>query len=65
MGTLSDDEHQKLCMEIHEERCRNGQESYQDPKTDLQVFTRIYLLKRPCCQTGCRHCPYGFKKEIT
>jgi hypothetical protein len=26
------------------------------------VFTRHYLLKRGyCCESGCRHCPYGFK----
>jgi len=28
------------------------------------VFTRSYHLKRGyCCKSGCRHCPYGFKKE--
>jgi hypothetical protein len=27
----------------------------------LYVFTEQYLLKRGyCCQSGCRHCPYGF-----
>ena len=27
------------------------------------VFTAWYHLKRGyCCQNGCRHCPYGFKK---
>ncbi len=26
------------------------------------VFTAIYLQKRGyCCQSGCRHCPYGFR----
>jgi hypothetical protein len=26
----------------------------------LYVFTEHYLLKRGyCCQSGCRHCPYG------
>ena len=26
------------------------------------VFTAWYLLKRgSCCQSGCRHCPYGFR----
>lgn len=26
-----------------------------------RVFTERYLLKRGyCCQSGCRHCPYGF-----
>ncbi len=25
------------------------------------VFTAKYLLKRGyCCQSGCRHCPYGY-----
>ena len=25
------------------------------------VFTAAYHLKRGfCCQSGCRHCPYGF-----
>lgn len=29
----------------------------------LMVFTREYHLKRGyCCQSGCRHCPYGFVK---
>ena len=27
----------------------------------LYVFTAHYLLRRGyCCQSGCRHCPYGF-----
>lgn len=29
----------------------------------LLVFTESYHLRRGyCCQSGCRHCPYGFKK---
>ena len=29
---------------------------------DKLVFTAHYLLKRGyCCNTGCRHCPYGDK----
>lgn len=28
------------------------------------VFTAQFLLKRGyCCQSGCRHCPYGFKQD--
>ena len=28
------------------------------------VFTENYhLLRGYCCQSGCRHCAYGFKKE--
>ena len=27
------------------------------------VFTEKYLLKRGyCCENGCRHCPYGFRR---
>lgn len=30
----------------------------------LMVFTAAYHLKRGyCCKSGCRHCPYGFKKD--
>ena len=28
------------------------------------VFTEAYHLRRGyCCQSGCRHCPYGFEKN--
>ena len=27
----------------------------------LYVFTEVFLLKRGyCCESGCRHCPYGY-----
>ena len=30
----------------------------------LMVFTEAYHLKRGyCCESGCLHCPYGFKKD--
>jgi hypothetical protein len=30
------------------------------------VFTEAYHLRRGyCCQSGCRHCPYGFEKQTT
>ncbi len=29
------------------------------------VFTAAYLRKRGyCCESGCRHCPYGFKSKV-
>lgn len=29
----------------------------------LYVFTEQYLRERGyCCESGCRHCPYGFRK---
>ncbi len=28
------------------------------------VFTEDYLRRRGyCCESGCRHCPYGFRKN--
>lgn len=28
------------------------------------VLTEAYLKQRgTCCENGCRHCPYGFKKN--
>ncbi|MBI1317310.1 hypothetical protein GC167_10735 [bacterium] len=36
---------------------------YKDPSGFL-VFTEAYHLKRGyCCQSGCRHCPYGFDRS--
>jgi Family of unknown function (DUF5522) len=30
----------------------------------LFVFTAAFLLKRGyCCESGCRHCPYGYMKQ--
>ncbi len=30
----------------------------------LFVFTAEYLKRRGyCCQSGCRHCPYGYQRE--
>ncbi len=29
-----------------------------------KVFTKQYHLKRGyCCESGCRHCPYGYNKK--
>jgi hypothetical protein len=41
------------------EPLKEGQDYYIE--NGLYVFTEKYLLKRGyCCQSGCRHCPYGF-----
>jgi hypothetical protein len=31
----------------------------------LRVFTESYLqmIRPKCCESGCRHCPWNFKKE--
>jgi len=31
---------------------------------EYMVFTAAYHLKRgSCCNSGCRHCPYGFREQ--
>ncbi|MBI2672850.1 hypothetical protein HYX19_01180 [Candidatus Woesearchaeota archaeon] len=49
---------------IHKEACLNKKDTYIDPVTGYKVFTEFYLLEQGyCCQSGCRHCPYGFNKD--
>jgi hypothetical protein len=39
-------------------------EDYYLNEQGLMVFTAKYHLKRgSCCQSGCRHCPYGYNKK--
>lgn len=41
-------------------------EDYYFDEDGFMVFTAAYLRKRgACCQSGCRHCPYGFRAEET
>jgi len=45
---------------------REKQEKLYYIENGLYVFTEAYHLKRGyCCKSGCRHCPYGFKKNNT
>lgn len=44
------------------EPLKEGEDFYWDGP--YMVFTAAFLLRRGyCCQSGCRHCPYGFKRE--
>ncbi|MGC6478874.1 MAG: DUF5522 domain-containing protein [Flavobacteriaceae bacterium] len=37
------------------------EEDYYLSAEGYKVFTEKYHLKRGyCCQSGCKHCPYGF-----
>ena len=39
-------------------------EDYYTTPEGFIVFTEAYHLKRGhCCQSGCKHCPYGFDKR--
>ena len=43
---------------------KEGIDFYWDDK-GLMVLTREYLLKKGhCCQSGCRHCPYGHTQKV-
>lgn len=35
-----------------------GEAFYRDPATGLWVMTAAQLWQRPCCDHGCRHCPW-------
>jgi len=40
-----------------------GESGYLDPVTGLFVFTAEALQARgACCESGCRHCPYGVSR---
>jgi hypothetical protein len=48
-------------QEAHEKACAEGKYAYVDPETGTPVFTKLKHLERGfCCQSGCRHCAYGF-----
>ncbi len=51
---------------MSEKKIENLQENtdfYYDEKGRV-VFTADYLFKRGyCCESGCRHCPYGYGEE--
>jgi hypothetical protein len=39
-----------------------GEDFYREG--EFIVFTEKYLRDRGyCCESGCRHCPYGFRRE--
>jgi hypothetical protein len=47
-------------VSAHEAALDAGDDTYVDPWTGFQVFTAATLWARgECCETGCRHCPYG------
>jgi hypothetical protein len=47
--------------EAHRAAVEAGETMYRDHTTDLWVMTALTLIERGyCCESGCRHCPYGF-----
>ncbi|WP_413944289.1 DUF5522 domain-containing protein [Bdellovibrio sp. HCB-162] len=54
----------KRISELHKKACERGEDTYIDPDTGYLVFTELFHKRRGhCCQSGCRHCPYGFNKK--
>lgn len=40
------------------------EDDYYLSEEGYRVFTEKYHLKRGyCCESGCRHCPYGYDKK--
>ena len=51
-----------MAKEKENEKPKSNEDYYWE--NGLMVFTEAYHLKRGhCCKSGCRHCPYGFKKK--
>jgi hypothetical protein len=45
-------------------RAQLDPEDYYIGYEGYMVFTEKYHLKRGhCCQSGCKHCPYGYDKS--
>ena len=44
----------------HAQAVAEGRDYYIDERSGLLVFTALYLERRECCLSACRHCPYGF-----
>lgn len=58
---MSDDK-DKLPEDIQNSLPKEGEDYYIED--GFYVFTESYLKKRGyCCESGCRHCPFGFEEK--
>lgn len=46
------------CIDAHAAAIAAEHMGYMDPSTGLFVMTAQHLAERPCCDRGCRHCPW-------
>lgn len=47
-------------MKAHDDAVAQGKNSYTDPESKFNAFTRLFHIERGrCCGSMCRHCPYG------
>jgi uncharacterized protein DUF5522 len=59
---MTDPEKQEEKENPAEEKFVEGRDYYFE--NGLFVLTEYFLLRRGyCCESGCRHCPYGFKNR--
>lgn len=55
-------QHENLPFPTKKEHFIEGLHHYKEGKT--WVFTEIYhLLRGHCCESNCRHCPFGYKEN--
>ena len=48
-------------VRAHDAAVAAGEPGYLDPETGYFVFTAATLLANgACCESGCRHCPWGY-----
>ena len=53
-------ENDNKIKKLHDLAILRGSSTYQDPESGFLVMTSQYLSSRgSCCETGCRHCPWG------
>lgn len=53
---------QKKASDSQDVTLKEGMDYYIDQ--GLMVFTAAFLQKRGyCCESGCRHCPYGYVRR--
>lgn len=49
----------EILIFMEDNKLVEGKDFYKD-EDGRMVFTADYLLRRGyCCESGCRHCPYG------
>jgi hypothetical protein len=55
-----DDPNRAAILAAHQQAMLSGSDGYIDPVTGLMALTAAYLARQgTCCDSGCRHCPYG------
>jgi hypothetical protein len=60
-GSPDDRAYQAAITRAHDAAVAAEEPGYLDPRTGYFVFTAASLAANgSCCESGCRHCPYGY-----